>query len=485
MLKFKRFSKTKFMPDMKFVSGLYIILLGFLISAGTISCNKEEFYEDSNATLRFSVDTVYFDTVFTGFGTTTKALKVYNPYGQSLKISSVQLAGGTASNYRINVDGVFSSSVNNVVLRGKDSLYIFVEATIDPANQNSPLVVEDSILFFTNGNAQTVNLISWGQDVHIIQGEVLQTRTWTADKPYLIFNSMLVDSGHVLTIEAGARLHFHRNSRMYVAGTVQAMGTPDEEIIIQGARLEALYRNIPGQWEGIWLMAGSENNEFHYTQIKNAINGILVDTLTNTVNPTLLLANVRISNMTSAGIYARGSSIYAYNCEITNCGKYTVALTIGGSYEFYHCTFANYWNFSGRKDPSVVMNNYYVDIFQNVQLRTLEKAIFGNCIIYGDKSNELGFDFYPGQTGYDFLFDHCLIRLSEENIFHPSKFNAVIFNQYPEFVSLEDRDFTLDENSPAIHSGLLDYALLHPLDFFVNSRTSDEGPDLGAFERVE
>lgn len=447
------------------------------------SCVKEDFYSSPEARLVFSVDTVYFDTVFTTFGTTTKWLKVFNPYKQSLKISSIQLTGGSNSNYRINVDGFASPEVNNLVIKGKDSLFVFIEATIDPANQNSPLVVEDSLFFTTNGNRQKVNLIAWGQDVNLINGEVLQTQTWTSDKPYLIYNSMLVDSGQVLTINEGSRLYFHRKSRMYVAGTVKAMGTLENPVLIQGDRLEADYKNIPGQWEGIWLMAGSKNNEFHHAQIRNAVNGIWVDTLANSPNPTLLLANVKIENMTSAGIYAQGSTIYAYNCLITNCGKYAVALTLGGSYEFYHCTFANFWSFSARRTPSVILNNYYIDIFKNVQVRPLLKAIFGNCIIYGDRTNELGFDFFSGQVDYDFYFDHCLIKVSENNMFNPVMYRNTILNKNPGFVSVGDREFTLDSVSVAMDAGFINYALIHPLDFFLKNRTIDEGPDLGAFER--
>ncbi len=464
------------------------VRLDFLIAftiflLGIFSCRKEEFYEGSDARLVFSVDTVMFDTVFTTIGTTTKWLKVYNPQRQPVRIESIHLAGSPDSNYRINVDGTPGPEVRNVTLRGRDSLFIFVEATIDPANQDAPLVVEDSILFSTNGNLQQVKVLAWGQDVNLIKGEILQTQTWTAGKPYLVYNSMLVDSGHILTIEAGTRIFFHRNSTMYVEGTVRAMGNPDNPVIFQGDRLEAMYRNIPGQWNGIWLLAGSENNEFHYAQIRNAVNGIIADTLTASPNPTLYLANAKIQNMTSAGIYARGTSIYAYNCEITNCGRYAIALTIGGSYEFYHCTIANYWNFSHRNTPSVVLNNYYLDIFQNLQIRPLDKAIFGNCIIHGNRINEIGYELHPDPLYHDYLFDHCLLRLSEANIPDPLKFTGVIFNKNPDFESIEDRDFSLGEASVAINAGRSEYAILHPLDFSLKSRMTDIAPDLGPFER--
>ena len=148
-------------------------------------------------------------------------------------------------------------------------------------------------------------------------------------------------------------------------------------------------------------------------EIKNVIIGIQVDTLENTSKPTLLLSNSRIENMTSAGIYARGSTIEAYNNVIANCGQYALALTIGGSYEFYHCTIGNYWGYSTRTTPSVVLNNYYYDINRNLQERPIEKALFGNCIIYGNKESEVVIDKFD-EVELNYKFDHTLIKVDKD-----------------------------------------------------------------------
>jgi hypothetical protein len=477
--------QTSAKPNNTSIYRIHIILFVCLASFFFLACEKEDLYTSGDANLGFSHDTLYFDTVFTAIGSVTKFVKIYNPYKKSVQISSIRLAGGHHSFFRLNIDGGGGPEVSNIILQARDSLYIFVEVTIDPTSQNSPLAVQDSILFETNGNTQALLLLAWGQDVHLIDGQILHTQTWTADKPYLIYNSMFVEEGHVLSIEAGVRLHFHRNSRMYVAGTVKSLGTPEHPVVFEGDRLEEAYKNIPGQWEGIWLMPGSLDNEFYHSRIRNAVNGIWVDTLASELHPTLRLGNVRIENMSSAGIYAQGSTIHAYNCIISDCGKYAVALTIGGRYEFYHCTFANYWNYSARRTPSIVLNNFYVDVNQNIQVRPLEKAIFGNCIIYGDRTEELAFNFYPQAGSYNYFLDHCLIRLPENLLEEPAMHRGLILNTDPRFTSVMDKDYSLDSLSVAIDAGLIDYALLYPLDQVQSSRTSDAGPDLGALERVE
>ena len=454
------------------------------------SCEKEEFITSADANLSFSTDTVLFDTIFTTIGSSTQILKVKNPYNKIIRISSISLAGGETSPFRLNIDGYPGIRLQDIELKEKDSLYIFVEITIDPNNSNLPLLVKDSIIFSFNNTQQDIKLIAFGQDVNLIDGGndsgiINGSQTWINDKPYLIYNSMLVESNSVLTIEPGVILHFHKNSRLYVAGTIEANGTFESPIIFQGDRLENEYKDIPGQWDGIWLMRGSKDNIFNYTEIKNAIIGIQVDSIANEINPTLLISNSKIKNMTSTAIYAQGAAIIAYNNVISNCGQFALALTIGGSYEFYHCTIGNYWGFSARTTPSVLLNNYYIDIYGGMQIRPLTKALFGNCIIYGNKTSELFFD--KNDDGeFSYKFDHTLIKVNSEfSTSDPHFFENVIVNNDPNFIDPYKGIFELDTLSVAKDFGKDDYGILYPLDINLQNRTSDSGSDLGAYERIE
>jgi len=465
------------------------LVLLFIITILSFSCEKEEYYDSSSIKLEFSQDTIMFDTVFTTIGTATKYLTIKNPYNKTVKVSSIYLAGGKDSPYRINIDGFSGTKLDNYEIKGKDSLYVFVEVTIDPNNSDFPLVVNDSIIFNYKNNAQDVNLISWGQDVNLINGNengiIEGTQHWTNNKPYLIYNSMLVDSNSILTIEQGTKLYFHKNSRLYVLGTLVANGTFEEPIIFQGDRPEDSYEDIPGQWDGIWLMAGSSNNILNFTEVKNAIIGIQVDTLAHETEPTLKLSNSKILNMTAIGLYARGATIEAYNNLIANCGQIAVALTIGGTYSFYHCTIANYWGFSTRTTPAVLLNNYYVDANNNLQVRPLTRALFGNCIIYGNKESEILIDKAAGQT-FNYLFDHTLIKVNKEfSTDDTNYFKNIIVNHEPNFKEPYNNNFELDTLSVAKDFGSTEYGNLFPLDINLNNRTVDNGPDLGAFERTE
>lgn len=470
---------------MKTKNFLYPLIILFASLLFIYSCEEEEFITGSSAKLSFSTDTVTFDTVFSTIGSTTKRFTVKNPHDKWIKISSIELAGRESSDYRLNINGVQTNEMRNIELRPDDSLYIFVEVTIDPNDANNPLVNKDSVVFTTSNNIQDVKLISWGQDVHLIDGELLQSRTWSADKPYLIYNSALLDTGQTLEIQPGANIHFHKNSGLYIAGTIIAEGSAEEPIIFQGDRLEDDYEHIPGQWNGIRLLPGSKENRFNYTEIKNGIFGIWVDTLASTTTPTLTISNTKIQHMTSIGLWARGSTVEASNCLITDCGDYAVALTLGGEYEFYHTTIGNYWSSSTRTTPSLLLNNYYIDENGNTQQRPLEKALFVNSIIYGNQTSEIGFDF-ESVASFNYTFDHCLIKIDPETETNPDHYKSIIKNKNPKFVNPYRPGFNyqLDTLSPAIGAAKQQAAEMYPFDLLNKSRIADEAPDLGAYERI-
>ena len=80
--------------------------------------------------------------------------------------------------------------------------------------------------------------------------------------------------------------------------------------------------------------------------------------------------------MSNIGLLAQGTKVKAENLLLANCGENLLALNIGGSYEFTHCTFANFWQYSSRQTPSIFLNNYYEDINGNIQNRDLINADF-------------------------------------------------------------------------------------------------------------
>ena len=197
------------------------ILLGAMVTLIS-SCRKEkQIISDPAARLAFSKDTVIFDTVFTTVGSATRSFKIYNRNDRALEISQILLAGGNNSKFRLNIDGTPTNKLNNVILEGGDSIYVFAEVTIDPLNDNNPLIVNDAVIFTTNGNRQSVILEAWGQDAYFHypdrelvddQGQVILrysiiecNDTWTNDKPHVIYGFAAVDEDCELTVTGGSQ----------------------------------------------------------------------------------------------------------------------------------------------------------------------------------------------------------------------------------------------------------------------------------------
>lgn len=474
---------------------IYLFILFLLVIT---SCSKEKFLSGGDFKLRFSTDTVSFDTIFSSIGSTTKWLTVRNPNGSGISVPRIYLAGGEKSPFRININGTAAPELNDVKISSGDSIYIFIEVTVNPTGQNNPLVIQDSIVFDNGNSKQRVMLIAFGQDFHLLEGEVLKTQHWKNDKPYLVYNSVLVDSLHTLTIDPGCRVYFHRGSSLFVKGTLKVEGTLDEPVKFLGDRLEHDYDDVPGQWGaytvltdkskyiygGIHFLKGSKDNVIDYAVIKNANKGIQIDSLSSSDNPMLVLKNSVVENMTLNCIDARTTQLKASNCVFANSGSYAVALRFGGNYEFDHCTVANYSSFTSRNEPSVILNNYYA--YNNTgYVFDLSRAYFGNCILYGSMDNEIVLDKYTGsEVQFNYQFQHCLIRTSSSTYQKDPNFSSSLFNKDPKFVNIRSNNFSLDSISPARNIGDKTIASQFPKDLNGNSRLADQGPDLGALEWV-
>lgn len=444
------------------------------------SCKREEddFINSPSAKLSFSTDTIMFDTVFTKLGSVTKRFKVYNHNNKSIKISSISLAQGSLSPFRINIDGQPSTHIENFILLPKDSFYLFVEVTIDPDNQNLPFIVKDSIVFITNGNLQDIKLIAWGQNAHYFYNEMLPCDTvWTNDLPYVIFDSVGISSDCKLTIEKGVKIYSNNRSSIIVFGTLEINGTPEEPVILQGTRLEEYYKDKPGQWGGIRFLPGSKDNYIKNASIRNASIGIEVDSSSiNPPTPNLVLENVRIENMSAVGIVGYTSHIECTNCLINNCCQYLFVGDLGGIYKFYHTTFVNSNCICFSQDPGLVFSNTNYINGDSSFINDIDLTIV-NSIIWGNNDDEIIFVENEGSGTFQITIDHTLIKTKNTGL---SDFGNII-NLDPKFVAPCAYSYELDTLSPAIDAGRTDQGINQ--DIIGNLR--DSKPDLGAFERQQ
>ncbi|WP_460219164.1 right-handed parallel beta-helix repeat-containing protein [Psychroserpens sp. MEBiC05023] len=509
---------------------LYFILTIFILIFWS-SCRKDFEFSPSTGSLTFSKDTIYLDTVFTNIGSSTYNLKVYNRSDNDISIPTVRLSQGEASNYRLNVDGLPGKEFQNVELLANDSLFIFVETTADIQTlaQNSlEFLYTDAIEFDSGNNLQKVELVTLIKDAVFIYpnrdettgiietltfdfdgdgtpddtdlpGRFLEDSelTFTNEKPYVIYGYAAVDEGDVLTIEAGARVHFHANSGLLVTNNASLkvdgeLSTDQDllenEVIFEGDRLEPLFANVPGQWGTIWLFSGSQDIDINYATIKNGTIGILVDGNQN--DDKLNITNSQIYNSSNYGIWARASSVTGENLVINNSGQSSFAGTIGGSYNFTHCTIANYWNNSFREFPSVFLNNFALNE-NNMQVpNDLNEAKFNNCIIFGNDNPEFILEEADnGDAEFNFKFTNCLIRFQNTNnnftgenynFSNTDLYDSCVFNSDPNFKLPFENMLMIGDDSAANGIGTTDFLILK--DILDVDRTTP--PDVGAYQHT-
>jgi hypothetical protein len=398
-----------------------LVILLLLVSAFSFSCKKDTTITSSSAKLSFSQTSVLFDTVFTTLGSTVQAFLVRNTHNQPITISSVYLAGNYTSPFKINIDGVPGTTFSNITVPANDSIFVFVTCTINPTNKNNPIVIEDSLMFTTNGNVQSVYLEAWGQDANFFKPNVFPptgpaycvipcSSTWDSTKPYVIYGYALVNTGCTLTIKPGTKIYMHNNGVLWVntGATLNVNGVAGHPVIFQGDRLEPAYQTVPGQWGEILLSPGSINNTITWAVIKNGTNGIECDTVGNS-SPTLTIDHTIIKSMSNFGLLGQGTYITGNDLLIEDCQFYSLCLNIGGKYRFNQCTFTNYWSYAKRQTSLLYINNYYNDINNNVQSRDMDSATFYNCIIWGSSSEEV--DLGQGGTGkFNYYFGNCDIE---------------------------------------------------------------------------
>jgi len=452
--------------------------------------DDEDFSTDPNLKVNFAVDTVRFDTVFTTFGSATKRIKVYNRNDKSLVFSTIELAGSGESGFRIKVPPYNGNEVHDVELLKKDSMYLLIEVTIDPQDSNSPMLIRDSIRFVYNGNTQYMQLEAFGQDAYVWRGKTIdKDTTLTGEKPFLIFDSLVINKGVTLNIKENARFFFHKYAGVKAYGSINAKGTIDQPIVFRGDRMDNLftrvpYDRVPGQWEGVVVDSLSFNNHFEYFHLRNSVRGILFEH-SNLSETKATFINSIIHNTTSEGINALNCKIEGYNSEFSNSGGAVMKL-IGGDYFFLHCTLASYissyWGIYNKESALVVGN-----ITDDDQPAPLIRCEFQNSIIMGPNYSEAREQKSENSAIiFERSFKNCLVRASKGSNEGGDIDN--IWNEDPAFKYVNDErntyyyNFQLDSISAAKNVANLNYVGIWTHDMLGVSRIADEGPDMGCYE---
>ena len=269
-------------------NSLFLLFIVFAISI--TSCRNDFEFEPSTGGLEFSRDTIYMDTVFTNVSSSTYTLKVYNRSNKDISIPQIKLGKGLDSKYRMTVDGMVGNNriFENVEMLAKDSMYIFIETTVDIAEANpSDFLYTDQIEFGSGSTLQKVELVTLIQDAYFLYPQRFDDGTtetlpigdeevygfyldendptngneyvWNNSKPYVIYGYAAVPANKTLTVQAGAQIHFHADSGLIVGenGSIKVNGLPQ---IIQKIYLKIMWFSKVIAWN-LYMMMYPVNGE--------------------------------------------------------------------------------------------------------------------------------------------------------------------------------------------------------------------------------
>lgn len=337
----------------------------FLIALVALAACQDDdaFTTSKGALLTFDGDTLKMDTVFSRTASSTYTFWVHNDNSDGIRLQNVRLARRNQTGFRVNVDGVYldnsnGSQVNDLELRGKDSLLVFVELTPAETQQLEPQTLEDRLIFtLESGAEQSVLLQAWAWDA-----ERIGTLTVTGDtviesaKPLVVMEKIQVAEGARLTLRH-TTLFFHDGAGMEVGGTLVM-----EDCTLRGDRLDRMFSYLPydrvsGQWGGVRFLESSVDNILTGTEIRNATAAIVCDSASiDTLRPRLTMEGCIVHNAEGTGIEAVNTYLILRKCQLTNTLGHCLAV-YGGIAEVSRCTLAQFYPFSADRGAALYFSN--------------------------------------------------------------------------------------------------------------------------------
>lgn len=481
---------------------LFLPLMALLV----VACSDYETFSDNPSfRLKFSQDTIAFDTLISTIPSSTKTLYAFNNNGDGMRISTIQLEGGAESLFRVNVDGRYLADGiwHDFEVLKHDSLVIRIEMTPPEVGSNEPLYFTDKLHFLLeNGATQTVVLSGGAVDAYIQKdGMVIEENTTLlTDKPYVIYDSLVVKKGATLTLTEGTRLMFHDKAALHVYGKLLVQGSLEKPVVLRGDRMDhmfdyLLYDNTPSRWEGVIIHKDSYGNEFYQCDLHSSLFGIICEDTEQVkpdeTRPSITLDCCILHNIGGDGLQLNNCVSKVTNTQISNTLGRTAYIS-GGSHTFIYCTLAQFYPFTANRGDALRL----VSSEDGSDYGLLRKAHFINCVITGYGPDVIMGENIPDDCSY--LFHHCFLNtppVDDEEHFVGSVFDQDKKKNEEEklvrdenFVLFDTENFIYDftPKAESMIRSLADgsYADLPTFDRKGVSRLADEGPDAGCYEYI-
>jgi hypothetical protein len=473
-----------------------------------VACSDYESFSDNpNFRLSFSEDTIAFDTLVSTIPSSTKTLYAFNNNGDGMRISTIQLEGGASSHFRVNVDGRFlpEGTWHDFEVLKHDSLVVRIEMTPPEAGSNEPRYFTDKLHFLLeNGARQTVVLTGGSIDAYIMKEGLMvaSDETLLTDKPYVIYDSLVVKPGATLTLTEGTTLMFHDKAALHVYGKLLVQGSIEKPVVLRGDRMDHMfdylrYDNTPSRWEGIIIHRDSYGSHLYQCDLHSSRFGIICEDTEevkpNESKPSVTLDCCILHNIGGDGLQLNNCVSSVTNTQISNTLGHTVSIN-GGTHTFVYCTLAQFYPFTAARGDALHMASSE----DGSEFGLLRKAHFINCVITGYGLDVIMGEYIPQDGSCDYLFHHCFLNtppVDEDECFVDCIYDRDKKSDEEDKLVRQDNFLLFDaENfiydfTPMAESKIRtladpSYQGLPTFDRRGVSRLSDEAPDAGCYEYV-
>ena len=425
----------------------------------------EKVSTDPSLGLRFDADSVKFDTLISGRPSVTRRLRVHNPNGKNLAISSIALE--TPSPYTIRVFGRQEALFEDIFLARGDSLLVLVDLLIKDEGSEQPREFSQPLTFSWNTNEKDIVLQGWGLDVVAIEQDEICDTSWAKGRPLLFSRKVRLRRGCTLRVGAGATLLFDNGAGLLLDGNLQVDGTAEQPVKMRFSNLVDIFDHVPGQWEGIVVGETSSRIEMTGVVMEHSKTGIRVEMRTAVLM--LTLTNSVLSHSSEKSLDLRNTSFVGENLILHDASDGLVFHAPPGSFSCVHCTIVNF--------PSSIPNS-------------------SPALTFEDEGEQEPYDSFPIDVRNSFVLgnarENILVTLPESRFTAQLSSCVVRSAKYLDgnisvsgpaegyFSDPEEYDYSLSVDSPAIDQGS-DEAVAHDL----LGALRDSFPDIGAIEYVD